>query len=405
MAKAKTTAGAGNIRHRSDGRWEGRIITGYDPGTGKPIRKSVYAKTQKDVRKKMSTMSVDLDNGTYMDPAKISVGTWMDRWLEDYTIGLKPLTITNYRSIIETKIKPNLGAVMLPDLNAALITRMYRNLSTGKHALSAKTMRNIHAVLHESLMEAVRSDLISKNPADAVRVPKIEKPKLSVMDDTDIKNFIEAIHGSPCEAILLIDLFTGLRRGELLGLTWDCIDFEHNRITIRQQQYERSAGSRFFLSSTKTGKDRCITVAPSVMQLFRKVKAQQAAWRLANGPIWDCSGGMFSDSSCTKPLDKDLVFTRPDGRHIKADYVYEAFKRAAAKIGKPELRLHDLRHSYAVASIKAGDDIKVVQHNLGHSTAAFTLDVYATAWNSMQEASANRMESFMESVGVKIGVK
>lgn len=107
---------------------------------------------------------------------------------------------------------------------------------------------------------------------------------------------------------------------------------------------------------------------------------------------------MFSDSSCTKPLDKDLVFTRPDGRHIKADYVYESFKRAAAKIGKPELRLHDLRHSYAVASIKAGDDVKVVQHNLGHSTAAFTLDVYATAWNSMQEASADRMESFMESV-------
>lgn len=405
MAKAKAAAGAGSIRKRADGRWEGRVVLGHDPGTGKEIRKSIYGKTQKDVRTKLSAMVVDIDLGTYMEPAKITVGAWMDRWLKDYTRDLKPLTITSYQSIIDTKIKPHLGAVRLPDLNAAMINRTYRKLLTGEKAISSKTLRNIHTVLHAAMAEAVRADLLAKNPVDAVRTPKIEKPKLSVMDDDDIRNFVQVIRGTPCELILLIDLFTGLRRGELLGLTWDCIDFDHNRITVKQQQqYQRTSGVRVYMSTTKNGRERTITVAPSVMQLFKKVRVQQAQCRLANGPIWDSTGGMYSDSTCTSPLWKDLVFTREDGRHIKPDFVYDSFKRAAAAIGKPDLRLHDLRHSYAVASIKAGDDIKVVQHNLGHATAAFTLDVYASAWDSMQSASADRMESFMDSVGVKTGV-
>ena len=105
-------------------------------------------------------------------------------------------------------------------------------------------------------------------------------------------------------------------------------------------------------------------------------------------------GDVYTDASFQKREPVQLVFTDEQGKHIMPDVVYHAFKKAAAQIGKPELRFHDLRHAYAVASIQAGDDVKIVQHNLGHATAAFTLDVYAAAWDSMKDASADRMEGF-----------
>ena len=402
---AKNANKSGSIRKRPDGRWEARYVVGHDPGTGKLIRRSIYGATQKEVRQKLTAVTAALDDGTYIAPNKITVGQWLDVWLKEYTGDLKPLTITSYKSTIEKKLKPNLGAVKLCELTSPMIKKLYNKLGAEPKPLSPKTIRNIHGVLHTALQEAMHAGYIRINPADAVRPPKVQKAKLSVLEDTDISAFAQAIQGTRYELLLLIDLFTGLRRGELLGLTWDCIDFERNRITVdKQLQFERGKNARFYFIAAKNGKTRTITVAPFVMQLLRAQRARQAEWHLKNGPIWTEDGSMFADSSFTKMSPLCLVFTQEDGKHIMPDTVYHAFKKAAKAIGKPDLRFHDLRHSYAVASITSGDDVKIVQHNMGHATAAFTLDIYAAAWGSMKQASADRMEQFIRSVGVTSGV-
>lgn len=408
-SNTRAAQGSGSIRQRKDGRWEARYVAGHDPGTGKLIRRSIYGATQKEVRQKLTSIVAALDDGTYQAPNKITVGEWLDIWIKEYVGDVKPLTLVSYQGIIDHKLKPNLGAIKLNALTAPIIQQLYNKLLEGSakaSPLSAKTVKNVHGVLHSALKQAVLVDYIRSNPADAVKVPRAPKAELSIMEGEDIARFLKIIQGTRFETLFLIDLFTGLRRGELLGLTWDCIDFKRRRITVKRQlQFERGKNARFYLNSPKNGKGRVLAIPPTVLQLFTTQRRRQAEWRLRNGPIWMEDGDVYTDASCQKREPVQLVFTDEQGKHIMPDVVYHAFKKAAAQIGKTELRFHDLRHAYAVASIQAGDDVKIVQHNLGHATAAFTLDVYAAAWDSMKDASADRMEGFIQSIGVKSGVK
>ncbi len=403
-SNTRAAQGSGSIRQRKDGRWEARYVAGHDPGTGKLIRRSIYGATQKEVRQKLTSIVAALDDGTYQAPNKITVGEWLDIWIKEYVGDVKPLTLVSYQGIIDHKLKPNLGAIKLNALTAPIIQQLYNKLLEGSakaSPLSAKTVKNVHGVLHSALKQAVLVDYIRSNPADAVKVPRAPKAELSIMEGEDIARFLKIIQGTRFETLFLIDLFTGLRRGELLGLTWDCIDFKRRRITVKRQlQFERGKNARFYLNSPKNGKGRVLAIPPTVLQLFTTQRRRQAEWRLRNGPIWMEDGDVYTDASCQKREPVQLVFTDEQGKHIMPDVVYHAFKKAAAQIGKTELRFHDLRHAYAVASIQAGDDVKIVQHNLGHATAAFTLDVYAAAWDSMKDASADRMEGFIQSIGV-----
>ena len=140
------------------------------------------------------------------------------------------------------------------------------------------------------------------------------------------------------------------------------------------------------MASTKNGRGRQITSAPYVMSLLRRQKKEQAQWRLMAGASWQ---------------ESDLVFTNRLGVHLSPCTVYRNFKRLVKEIGMPNLRFHDLRHSYAVAAIRSGDDIKTVQGNLGHATAAFTLDVYGHVTDQMKQASAARMENFIKRVSMQ----
>ena len=179
-------------------------------------------------------------------------------------------------------------------------------------------------------------------------------------------------------------LFTGLRQGEVLGLTWDCVDFTAGTVLINKQLQKMRTGDRgYYLASTKSGKSRKLTPAPSVMKLLRHQQAVQAEWRLRAGAAWQDSG---------------LVFTNKLGGHLMPHTVYQNYKKVVSSIGRPDARFHDLRHSYAVAAIRGGDDIKTVQGNMGHATAAFTLDVYGHVTDQMKQASAARMEKFIQSV-------
>ena len=230
MAK-KSAKGGGTIRKKTVTRngkeytyWEARVTTGRDPGTGKQVQRSFSGKTQKEVREKMQAAAVEVNQGTYTAPSKLTVGQWLDLWASEYLGGVKPRTVDSYRSTIKNHIKPALGAVKLDALTAPTIQAFYNGLgkpSKDKLGLSPKSIKNVHGVLHKALQQAVAVDYIRANPADACTLPKVERQELKPLDEGDTARFVEAVKGHPFEAVFLVTLFTGMRQGEVLGLTWD----------------------------------------------------------------------------------------------------------------------------------------------------------------------------------------
>ncbi|MDD2956020.1 MAG: site-specific integrase [Oscillospiraceae bacterium] len=390
----KAASGTGTIRKKTVTRngkeytyWEARYSAGTDPGTGKQIQRSISGKTQKEVAQKLKAATAALDAGTYTVPSKMTVGEWLDIWAKEYLGGVKPYTVIAYKGHIKNHIKPALGAVKLEALTATTIQAFYNRLGEerdGKPGLAPKTVHGIHGVLHTALKQAVMVGYIRFNPSDACTLPRKERRELKPFDEEQSKAFLQAIKGHRFEALFTTTLFTGMREGEALGLMWDCVDFEKGTILINKQlQLEKKQRGQYIFAPLKNDRARTVTPAPWAMQVLRTHWARQAEQRLRVGELWENSG---------------LVFTDELGHHLAIHTVYKDFKAVAAAIGSPSTRFHDLRHSYAVAAIRSGDDIKTVQNNLGHATAAFTLDVYGHVTDQMKQQSAARMESYIRDV-------
>ena len=389
MPRKSTTRGAnggGSIRQRADGTWEARITLGTNPGTGKPLRKSIYGKTQKEVRQKMQKALVEVDEGIYTAPSRITVKQWLETWLAEYTGDVKDSTRTSYRQHMNNHIIPALGAVKLSDLTPAACQKFINDLSQVK-GLSPKTIKNVHGVLHYALKQAVRLGYMRLNPTEACTLPRVVKPKIEPLDAPEIKRLLDVLGDDLYSVIIKIDLFTGLRSGEILGLQWSCVDFDKGVIIIDKQLRHPKTGEEYRLDSLKNDKPRTITAAPYVMQLLKQRRREQVKQRIEAGALWNDRG------------IPDLVFTYSDGKFIDANIVLRHLKSRLKAAGLPEKRFHDLRHTYAVSSLQAGDDVKTVQENLGHHTAAFTLDQYGHVTESMRIASAQRMEAFINGLG------
>lgn len=396
MSKKRNAQGAGTIRQRPDGRWEARYTVGRDGGTGKQIQKSVYGKTQKEVLKKLRQVSVDIENGVYTEPSKLTVGQWLDIWLDEYTGNLKPHTVTAYKSLCNTHLKPTMGAIKLTALSTPVIQKTYNALHKGRgnnQPLSAKTIRNLNGVFHKSMEQAVKIGYIRHNPCNNCTLPKVTRKEITPLDDTAIKRFISACEGEIYKTLYITTLFTGMRQGEVLGLRWDNIDFDNGIIYIVQQLQRKKADiegelPEYYFASLKNNKPRKIMPAPYVMQLLKEHKKHQNIQRLKAGIAWG-----NGDS-----INNNLVFTDETGQHLKHRTVYNHYKAIVRKLGLENSRFHDLRHSYAVASLQNGDDIKTVQENLGHHTAAFTLDVYGHVTEKMRKKSAENMNLYINSL-------
>lgn len=385
----KAAAGTGTIRKKTitkNGKqyeyWEARYTAGYDPGTGKQIQRSITSKTQKEVAKKLKEATAAIDAGTYSAPSKMTVGQWLDIWTVEYLGGVKPRTVDNYKGVVRSRIKPGLGAVKLEALTPHTVQSYYNGLT--KEGLAPKTVKNVHGILHKALQQAVVNGYIKTNPADRCILPRAVRKELKPMDEDMITTFLKTIQGHQFEHLFTVTLFTGMREGEALGLLWDCVDLTKGTITVdKQLQLIRGSRGQYQMVPTKNSKGRTISIAPYVVTTLKKVKHKQLENRLRYGECWEDSGFVFTDEL---------------GHHLSASSVYKSFKAVMVQIGSPETRFHDLRHSYAVASIKSGDDIKTVQENLGHATAAFTLDVYGHVTEKMKQESAARMEQFIKAV-------
>lgn len=390
--------GSGSIRKRTVTRkgkeytyWEARYTLGEDPVTGKQIQKSISGKSQKEVAQKLRQVTHELDIGTHIEPCKLTVKEWMKIWTEDFLVGPKESTIYLYKRDVELYINPQLGKVKMCDLSTHIIQQFYNELlkpsTKDKKALSPKTVRDIHGVLHQALQQAVDNKLIVANPSDACKLPKGQSREIHPFDGKHLIEFLETVKGHPHEYLYKITMFTGLREGEILGLSWDCINFENSYLTVKRQiRKNQEKGGEYYFSAPKNGKIRIVPLAPSVIELFKLQQQKQEEMRLQAGVAWE---------------NKDnLVFTNAVGDRLSYRTVYDCFKRIVKKMGLPEMTFHDLRHTYATISLASGDDIKTLQGNMGHASATFTLDVYGHVTETMKKRSADRLESFIQGLAV-----
>lgn len=380
----KAAKGAGTIRKKTVTRkgksytyWEARITTGRDPGTGKQVQASITGKTQKEVREKLLAAAVAVDAGTYAQPERMTVGQWLDIWAAEYLAGRKPNTVRVYRHNVKNHIKPALGAVRLPELRPHMVQRFVNGL-----ALSPASVRLAYKVLYQALKKAVALRYIPQNPAEGCELPRLEQVEIHPLADDQAAALLDAARGTEIEQLITTALFTGMRLSELLGLTWDCVGPGTISISKQLARPDQREASPFI--SPKNGKARTITPAPSVLAALKAQKRLQTAARIKAGPLWN---NVYN-----------LVFTTETGEPFDQWRAESAFKSVLAAAGLHDVRFHDLRHTYAVNALRAGDDIKTVQGNLGHASAAFTLDRYGHFTERMMQDSAARMEGFIKSV-------
>lgn len=390
MARKSNTRGAqggGTIRQRKDGRWEARYTVGRDPGTGKQVQRSVYGTTQQEVRKKLAQAVASLDNGNYFEPAKMMLARWVEIWLSEYMGDKKFLTVKHYKAQCKTHIVPSLGAVKLSELTTPQIQAFYNRLL--RDGMAPKSVRNIHGILTKCLSTAVSVEYIRDNPASRATLPRVEKKEIHPLTDEQVKDFLQVSTGDEYEILLKVILFTGLRESEAIGLTWDCVDFKAGTVKVCKQLQKRPlADGGFTFAPLKNDKTRILCPAPFVMELLERRKREQAAQRLKAGELWE--GWQTAEEQKSA-----LVFTTAAGGNLSPQTVYNHYKKLAVQIGAPDSRVHDLRHTFAVLSLQNGDDVKTVQGNLGHATAAFTLDVYGHVSERMKEDSAARMQKYI----------
>ncbi len=376
----KRANGEGNLRKREDGKgWEARY---YDL---KGKRHSVYGKSQKEVRKKLEDALDAMNSDSSLEDSDTTVSQWLNIWEKDFLGNVKQGTADNYEMLMRVHVIPTLGEIKLTELKTPIIQRLYnKKLMEG---LSPKTIKNIHGCLHKALDIAVKIDYLHKNPSSACILPRVIKPDIHPLDTPELAKFMEAIHGEEYEALITVAIFTGMRSGELLGLTWDCVDFENGLIRVAKQLLQpRKKGEVFRFGTLKNEKPRTLSPAPFVMQVLKNHKRQQQLHRLEIGPAWN-DGGF-----------PNLVFTHEDGSHLSQPTVWKALQKVLKKAGLESHRFHDLRHTYVVNAFRAGDDVKTVQQNAGHYSAAFTLDRYAHVTETMRKESADRMQRFIEAL-------
>ncbi len=374
MAKRRAN-GEGNIRKRKDGRWEGRYTAGTNPETGKQIFKNVLGKTQAEVKEKLKKALADSQRLDLAKQGKYTIGTWMDVWFENVAkIKVRPSSHQTYKGYIDNHIKPCIGKIPLEKLTTMDLQKFYRKLMTKGRVeriefkeqpkgLSAKTVRNINQVISSAMDFAIAQKIILENPCKAVALPKIEHKEMQTIPAEQLQAFLTEAKATGVYEMYYIELATGLRRGELLGLKWEDIDMKQGIIRVRRQ-IARIDGKIVEAPLKTKNSYRSVTISPQAIEVLKQQKEK---------------------------TNDQYVFPSPNGGPISPDSVNNMLKRVLDRAGIPKVRFHDLRHTFATLALQNGVDIKTVSGMLGHFSAGFTLDTYAHVTTAAQKEAAETM--------------
>lgn len=364
----------GTITKRADGRWEARLHLGY--ANGKRLRKSFFGRTRAEVADKLTRARADQQRGvTIRSNERETVGAFLIRWLADVETTLRPRTREGYAAVLERHLIPTIGKITLTKLTRADVRALLT--SRTRAGRSPQTVRNIHGILRHALNRAVQDDLIPRNPAVGIELPRLERIETTVISPDLAARVLDAFRGDRLEGLVTVALLTGLRQGEALGLRWDDIDFTASELIVRRS-LQRIARVGMQEVEPKTQRSRRSVALPSLASeaLVRERDRQRFAARMA-GSRW---------------VDSGYVFTSTVGTPLSGPRVTARFQERLAATGLPRLRFHDLRHGTASLMLAMGEHPRTIMETLGHSTIRVTMDTYAHVLPSVQRDAANRLD-------------
>lgn len=404
--KTKRANGEGCISQLANGYWEARITIGYDEN-GKQKFKTFTSKKQSVVIEKLNEFKANREKFNNENATNYSVKEWLDIWYEDYVINnVKISTRISYEGIINNKLVPYIGKIKLVELKKHNIEKIYNKLIKGgrndnkKGGLSAKTIKNIHLVLHKALKEAVMREYIVKNPADLVNVPtmkglNLEKKEIEIYSKKDEQELIKiAKEDKVYGTVVIFALLTGMRKGEILGLKWSDINFERRTLSVNKQltrlkNYDENAKSKTKLDiqyNTKTANStRKIPILKTLEPILKQHLKYIQANRKALGKLYK---------------NNNMVFCKEDGSYLDPDTVLEKYYKLAEKAKIKKCTFHALRHTFATRALESGMPPKVVSKILGHSSVQFTLDTYTHVLPELQVSEMDKLDDYMKQIAV-----
>lgn len=382
----------GSIRKRANGSWEGRYSDGYDE-RGRQIQRSVYGKTRKEVSDKLNTILYQKQNGTYVQPNRVTLKDWLNDWLMNYAkITVRPSTYISYEGYVYNHINPILGDVPIQQVTPVIVQNFYNQKyesgrSDGMGGLSPKTIRNLHNMLHQALDQARINGLIFNNPTDGAVIPKQEKREMRVLSVQEESALLSVIQLHRLGAAIAFDLATGLRIGELCALRWSDLNFSTRTIKISRtlqrikkslnEQYDGDNTTAVLEGNVKTNSGfREIPLPDKIFQMLLAHQQNQIAELAQFGIPYQNNG---------------YIFAMPMGTCVEPHTMRDALNFLLKAAGIEHANFHALRHTFATRAIENGVNIKTLSDILGHSQVQITMDLYCHSSLDLMRDSMDKL--------------
>jgi integrase len=335
----------------------------------------VYGKSHDEARRKLNAVLREVDLGRRVPDERLTVDRYLHDWLATTRSSLRPSTVRSYEGHIRLYLVPFLGSIPLARLGARQVEAMFAQLQV--HGLSPSTIQRVRATLRVALGRAVKHGLVVQNAAQLASAPRTERRIVEPMPPDQARRLLEALRGHRWEALYVVALATGLRRGELLGLRWKDVDLDSGQITVRHA-LQRVDGKLTLVEPKTERSRRTVPLPASVGGVLRRHRTTQNEHRLLLGGTWQ---------------DLGFVFTTGHGTPLGGSNVTRAFQGLLDKAELPRVRFHDLRHACASFMLAQGAPMRVVMEQLGHSQIGLTMNTYTHVMDDALRAAAERMDT------------
>ena len=370
MAKTRRANSEGSIWKRSDGRWVAAVIT--DNGR----RISRYGKTRAEVHTKLQALLREREIGLEVDTSRQTMGDFLVGWLLSRKNSLRSNTYLRYHQLIHIHAIPEIGKIKLAKLRPHHLEKLYaKKLDSG---LSPTTVRHLHARIHTALEQALRRGLVFRNVASLVMAPARAYTEMRSLTPQEAKKVLKAARGDRLEALYVLALTSGMRRGELFALSWSNVDLENGTLKVAGALLADGT-----IVPPKTLKSRRhVALTKLAIEALQRRRIIQLEERLAASTEWD--------------NEFDLVLTNLVGNPLNpSNFSARDFPALLRRSGVKRIRFHDLRHSTASLLLSLDVHPKIVQELLGHSTIGVTMDIYSHSMPSLQEEAVTRLDTLL----------